>query len=264
MPLVSAKCTNCGSNLAVENTKDAAVCEFCGSAFIVEKAINNYNITNNVSNNISGSVVNIYGGNSADFIICAGTLEKYSGVATDVVIPNSVTIIGDKAFEGCSGLISVTMPDSVTSIGREAFKACYGLKSVIIGNGVTIIGTEAFNACVELISINIPDSILEIGTFAFNSCHNLTSITIPSSVEKIWWGAFRNCSGLTKVIIPKNVKIAELYPYYVFEGCSNLLDIESSLDLHYFKGTPFYKQNNKITRFTNKIFNSINNPPKEK
>lgn len=51
MPLVNAKCTNCGANLNVDNAKDAAVCEFCGSAFIVEKAIQNYNyhITNNVN-----------------------------------------------------------------------------------------------------------------------------------------------------------------------------------------------------------------------
>lgn len=58
MPLVNAKCTNCGANLNVDNIKDAAVCEFCGSAFIVEKAINNYNVTNN--NSIYANVVNIY------------------------------------------------------------------------------------------------------------------------------------------------------------------------------------------------------------
>ena len=42
MPLVNAKCTNCGANLQVDNTKDAAICQHCGSAYIVEKAINNY------------------------------------------------------------------------------------------------------------------------------------------------------------------------------------------------------------------------------
>lgn len=51
MPLVNAKCTNCGANLNVDRSKEAAVCEHCGSAFIVEKAIQNYNyhITNNVN-----------------------------------------------------------------------------------------------------------------------------------------------------------------------------------------------------------------------
>ena len=55
MPLVNAKCTNCGANLKIDSAKDAAICEFCGSAYIVEKAINNYNITNN--NNINEYVV---------------------------------------------------------------------------------------------------------------------------------------------------------------------------------------------------------------
>ncbi len=62
MPLVNAKCTNCGANLKVDNTKDATICEHCGSAFIVEKAINNYNITNN--NTIHADIVNIFATNS--------------------------------------------------------------------------------------------------------------------------------------------------------------------------------------------------------
>lgn len=44
MPLVNAKCTNCGASLKVDSNKDAAICEHCGSAYIVEKAVNNYNI----------------------------------------------------------------------------------------------------------------------------------------------------------------------------------------------------------------------------
>lgn len=59
MPLVDAKCTNCGATLKVDNVKDAAICEHCGSAFIVEKAINNYNTTNH--NYFSAQVVNVYG-----------------------------------------------------------------------------------------------------------------------------------------------------------------------------------------------------------
>lgn len=72
MPIIPAKCTNCGASLEVDNTKDAAICPHCGSAFIVEKAINNYNTTNH----ISADTVNIYGGNGADFVIRAGTLEN--------------------------------------------------------------------------------------------------------------------------------------------------------------------------------------------
>lgn len=57
MPFIQAKCTNCGGILEVDSTKDAAICKYCGTPFIVEKAINNYNTTNN----ITASTVNVYG-----------------------------------------------------------------------------------------------------------------------------------------------------------------------------------------------------------
>ena len=46
MPLVPAKCTQCGAALTLDPSQDAAVCPFCGTPFVVEKAINNYNVTN--------------------------------------------------------------------------------------------------------------------------------------------------------------------------------------------------------------------------
>ncbi|MDE6021546.1 MAG: leucine-rich repeat domain-containing protein, partial [Ruminococcus sp.] len=138
MPLVNVKCTNCGGNLQVSNDKDAWICPYCQSPFIVEKAINNYNITNN--NNINARVVNIYGGNSADFVIRGGILEKYNGASIDVVIPSTVTHIGDKAFQNCRGLKSVKIPNSVVDIMEQAFSDCISLQSVNIPNSVTSIG----------------------------------------------------------------------------------------------------------------------------
>ena len=45
MGLIAAKCTQCGANIKVDDTKDAGICEFCGTAFVIEKAINNYKIS---------------------------------------------------------------------------------------------------------------------------------------------------------------------------------------------------------------------------
>lgn len=58
MPLVEAKCTNCAGVLKVDDSKETAICPYCGSAYIVEKAIYNYNITNNI--NVTDSIVNVY------------------------------------------------------------------------------------------------------------------------------------------------------------------------------------------------------------
>ena len=72
------------------------------------------------------------------------------------------------AFDGCSGLTSVTIPDSVTSIGRSAFEGCSGLTSVTIGNSVISIGNSAFDGCSGLTSIIPSDgSVTSIGEGAF-------------------------------------------------------------------------------------------------
>ena len=115
----------------------------------------------------------------------------------DLFIPNSVEFIGSYAFDGCSGLTSVTIPNSVTSIGSYAFSGCSGLTSVTIGNSVTSISGGAFSGCSGLTSVTIPNSVTSIGSYAFNGCSGLTSVTIPNSVTSIGDYAFDGCSGLT-------------------------------------------------------------------
>ncbi|MBQ7144257.1 MAG: leucine-rich repeat protein [Oscillospiraceae bacterium] len=195
MPIVFAKCTNCGANLEVENTKDAAICPYCGTPYIVEKAINNYNVTNH----INAETVNVFGGNSPDFQIRAGELIKYNGAATEVVIPNSVKIIGGSAFSGCQALKSVKIPNGVTRIGREAFSGCSSLSSVTIPDSVTGIDQRAFYCCSDLTSITIPGSVTSIGEEAFVGCDSLTSVTIPGSIKSMGRFAFRHCNSLTNV-----------------------------------------------------------------
>lgn len=202
MALVQAKCTNCGANLEVDNSKDAAICQACGTPFIVEKAINNYNITNN----IKADVVNVYGGNSADFVITAGKLIKYNGASTTVVIPTSVKEIGCEAFSECNNMTCVTIPDSVTNIGERAFIRCTGLINIIIPDSVTNIGKVAFYGCTGLTNIIIPNSVTNIDEEAFCGCEGLININIPKSLSRICRHTFSRCIGLNQVIIPKNIK----------------------------------------------------------
>ena len=120
---------------------------------------------------------------------------------TNLIIPNSVTSIGNYAFYKCSGLTSVTIPNSVTSIGNDAFEYCSGLTSVTIGNSVTSIGNYAFSDCSGLTSVTIGNSVTSIGSKAFEGCSGLTSVTIGNSVTSIGSKAFEGCSGLTIVSI---------------------------------------------------------------
>ena len=145
----------------------------------------------------------------------------------DLVIPNSVTSIGNRAFSGCSSLTSVTIPNSVTSIGELAFEGCMGLTSVTIGNSVTTIGNYAFNGCSGLTSVTIPNSVTTIGEWAFGGCSSLTSVTIPNSVTTIGGSAFSYCSSLTSVTIPNSVTSIE---YRAFNGCSGLTSVISKME----------------------------------
>ena len=65
----------------------------------------------------------------------------------NLVIPDSVTSIGDRAFSGCCSLESLVIPDSVTSIGDYAFSDSFSLESLVIPDSVTSIGNEAFRGC---------------------------------------------------------------------------------------------------------------------
>ena len=104
---------------------------------------------------------------------------------TNLIIPNSVTSIGNYAFDGCSGLTSVTIPNSVTSIGEEAFLGCSGLTSVTIPNSVTSIGYYAFAACSGLTSVTIGSGVTSIGSSAFDGVDIPTVISLIENPFKI-------------------------------------------------------------------------------
>ena len=141
---------------------------------------------------------------------------------TSYTIPDSVTSIGNWAFDGCTGITSITIPNSVTSIGAHAFDGCTGLTSITIPNSVTSIGYMAFYGCTGLTSIAIPNSVTSIGNWAFFECTGLTSITIPNSVTSIGDGAFNSCTGLTSITIPDSVtSIGDK----AFRDCTGLKDV---------------------------------------
>ena len=141
---------------------------------------------------------------------------------TSLVIPDSVTNIGDYAFSGCRSLTSLVIPDSVTNIGDYAFEGCGSLSSLVLPDGVTSIGKCAFRECGSLSSLVLPDGVTNIGGNAFADCKSLRSVVIPNSVTSIGGGAFGGCKSLHSVVIPDSVtSIGD----YAFSGCSALSSV---------------------------------------
>ena len=108
-------------------------------------------------------------------------------------IPDSVTSIGDWAFNRCKSLTCINIPDSVTSIGSSAFDGCESVTCINIPDSVTSIGSSAFYGCKSLTCIYISDSVTSIEDSAFSKCESLTSINIPDSVTIIGKSAFSCC-----------------------------------------------------------------------
>ncbi len=128
---------------------------------------------------------------------------------TSIVVGEGVTHIGNRAFQLCSNVTSISLPTTLETIGDYAFYGCShtALTSITIPDKVTTIGQSAFAYCSKLTSVTIGNSVETIGIYAFQNCSKLTSVTIPDKVTTIGNCAFRNCSSLTTVTLNSNPTI---------------------------------------------------------
>jgi serine/threonine protein kinase len=201
---------------------------------------------------VSGKLSLAYSVKEGTRIICDSAFF-FCGSLFEIVIPSSVTSIGDWAFSFCSSLIYISIPKSVIYLNGNPFAEWNGkleclspnyiyeddilfnkdksriisfrnqnIESYVIPSSVTSIGDRAFYGCRSLSEIVIPSSVTSIGDRAFYGCRSLSEIVIPSSVTSIGKGAFRGCYSLSEIVIPSSVtSIGD----WAFSFCDSLSEI---------------------------------------
>ena len=138
----------------------------------------------------------------------------YSGI-TDIIIPYSVSSIGDAAFYSCNDLQTVTFVNSDQESSGSATE-CYcdengnpiggGQSSqVITYSTLTKIPSYCFFKCSSMTTLSLPSSIQEICEEAFNGCYALNSPIYFQNIKKIRSRAFQGCAALRKVYISKSL-----------------------------------------------------------
>jgi len=139
-----------------------------------------------------------------------------SGNPREVKIPSKfegvpVVEIGDEAFNGRSGITSITIPNSVTKIGDLVFVGT-GITKIVIPDSVTEIGVSAFLLVKMLTEIKLPDNISRLHKVAGGG-GNLKKINLPKNLTEISFVGFTGCEELTDLIIPDTITKLTFFTY---------------------------------------------------
>ncbi len=159
-----------------------------------------------------------------------GAFRDLEGLRS-IVIPSTVKEIGDYAFSGNPTLENVVIEEGVEEIGAFAFERCTALKTIKIADSVSYIGSSCFHACSSLVEINFPRLLKTVPYRMLSACVLLSEIQLSEGIETIGSGAFEGCSSLTKLTIPSTVTKID---GSAFQYDIKLVNIEISKDNNYY------------------------------
>lgn len=138
--------------------------------------------------------------------------------------------IGDYAFYGCSALeefcsdMVFTFPESLTSIGEHAFEACRAVKSITFSKNINTMGAYVFASCSELREITLPQSLAAIPQYGFADCSSLVTVEIPTVNQTRTVGAyaFKGCYNLGSM----HLRLVNRIEQNAFASCTGLIRIQ--------------------------------------
>ncbi|MGM9532321.1 leucine-rich repeat protein, partial [Intestinibacter sp.] len=126
----------------------------------------------------------------------------------EVILPDSIKVIGKSAFSSDSNLVKVQMPDTVERMEQMAFYACPNLELSKLPDSLTYIGVNGFTNCAKIDIKSIPAGITTIEDYTFSGCKNITTMSLPKDITRIGAAAF-NGSGLTEINLPSGLTSIE-------------------------------------------------------
>lgn len=154
-----------------------------------------------------------------------GSNQYVSRVYTNSIIKielgTGVGSIGNRSFDNCHSLETITIPNSIARIGQYAFNCCYSLKNIVIPSGVKIIDMDAFYQCASLQNAELPNSLNTLSSSVFKNCYSLLSIAIPNNVTNLSTYCFNYCLSLTSVVLPSALATVS---DNIFNSCFSLRD----------------------------------------
>ena len=139
---------------------------------------------------------------------------------TEVIIPSTIEILPRNAFLNCTGLKNVKLPGTLNTISTSAFQGCTALETINTEN-VNIFGEESFLNCSSLKSVNLSNATY-VRKNAFRGCSSLETVTAFKKLLSLAQGAFNSCSALESVSLPASVRSIE---EGVFSNCTSLQNI---------------------------------------
>ena len=122
---------------------------------------------------------------------------------TKITIPNSVTSIGNNAFENAKNFTEIVIPKSVSSIGTGAFQWCEKLETVTFeaGSALTAINDHTFKGCKLVKKLVIPEGVVTIGEWVFENMEAMVELTLPATLESIGSGALVRVPGIIALTV---------------------------------------------------------------
>ena len=122
-----------------------------------------------------------------------------------IVISEGITHIGNWNFADFKNAEEIIFPNSLEVVGERAFYNCSSIRILTLPEGVKEIKEGAFNSATSIVRINLPKSLEKIKNSAFMNLPKLTAITIPQNVKSVGKWAFFGCTSLSGIYITGGV-----------------------------------------------------------